>query len=251
MWLRAIKQGFDPTLHLSSLLYEAQACVSCIPQLCPWAATATAAFSQRDFSPCFRSIYSLPKLSAFRATSGNVLFRVYSSLLFFHRAAMPLLYVGTNLVCLFLGVTEMGRCQSVRARLFPNFRGLFPWQTALLLSLSSFVPGPWSANWGWILAVASLQHGEGREMPQKRVSDILGARHHHAPRPWLHISALVVNSLMLSYKHTYASATNNSVLSPFSTSASKLVILQTFFFYIFCHGSVTRKGLFGLNRESN
>lgn len=82
MWLRAIKQGFDRALHLSSLLYEAQACVPCIPQLCPWAATATAAFSQRDFSPCFRSIYSLPKLSAFCATSGNVLFHVYSSLLF-------------------------------------------------------------------------------------------------------------------------------------------------------------------------
>lgn len=70
-------------------------------------------------------------------------------------------------------------------------------------------------------------------MAQKCILDIPGARHHHAPRPWLHISALAVNSLMLSYKHTYASATNNSVLSPFSTSASKLVILQTFFFYIF------------------
>lgn len=164
---------------------------------------------------------------------------------------MPLLYAGANLVCLFLGVTEMGRCQSVRARLFPNFRGLFPWQTALLLSLSGFEPGPLSVNRGWILTFASLQHGEGREMPQKRVSDIPGTRHHHAPRSWLHISALVVNSLMLSYEHTYASATNNSVLSPSSTSASKSVILQTFFFYIFCHGSVARKGLFGLNRKSN
>lgn len=86
----------------------------------------------------------LTKLSAFRATSGNVLFRVYSSLLFFTGQPMSLLSLcGSKSRLLIPGGDRDGQVSEHGCFVISEgcSRGRAGRQTTLLLSLSGFVSG--------------------------------------------------------------------------------------------------------------